>query len=93
MLHYDDVRGNFLRPPHSTTPLKRAMIGAEGQNYNHGGNFGLLIRPILVWFVIYKLTQNFLSSIKTISLKEKSLKIDFEDGSPGSHHGFPIETI
>ena len=48
------------------------------------------------WFVlIYNLLQNFLSSFKSIdrSVKEKHFKIDFQDGSPGSHNGFPIGTI
>ena len=26
-LHYDDVRGDFLRPPHGTTDFNNCMLG------------------------------------------------------------------
>ena len=46
-------------------------------------------------FLIYKSPQCFLASLEAIglSVQEKKRKIDFQDGSHGSHLGFPIGTI
>ena len=43
---------------------------------NHCGNLGFSIRPILACF--------------GRSVKETYFKIDFQDGSPGGHHGNPV---
>ena len=52
-------------------------------------------RSDLFWLVlIYKSTQNYLSSLELIGRSvKKYFKIDLQDGSPDSHHGFPIRTI
>ena len=46
-------------------------------------------------FLIYKLPRCFLASLESIglSVQEKKRKIDFQDGSNGSHLGFLIGTI
>ena len=46
-------------------------------------------------FFIYKSTQCFLPSFKSIGLlvQEKKRKIDFQDGHHGGNLGFPIRTI
>ena len=55
--------------------------------FNYRNNFN--------YFSIYKSPQYFLSSFKSICLStpEKKFKIDFQDGTCGSHLGFPIGTI
>ena len=50
---------------------------------------------ILVGFIIYKSAQYFLSSFKSfgLSVKEKYIKIDFQDSGHVNHIEFPIEII
>ena len=50
------------------------------------------VGTILAIFFIYKSSQCFLPSFKSLglSVQEKKRKIDFQDGG---HSGFPIETI
>ena len=47
------------------------------------------------YFLIYKSLQYFLPSFQSIglSVQEKRLKIDYQDGSHGGHLGVPIGMI
>ena len=80
-------------------PTKFESIGLSVQekkrqiDFQDGGHFGFPIRTILA-ILIYKSSQCSLPSFEStdLSVQEKP-KIDFQDGSHGSHLGYLIGTI
>ena len=63
-------------------------------DFEDGDHLGFLIRRSLVIFYL-QVTQCFLLSFKStgLSVQEEKRKIDFPDGGPGGHLGFPIGMI
>ena len=64
-------------------------------DFQDSGHLGFPIGTAILAVFYLQITRCFLPSFKSVGLlvQEKKWKIDFQDGSPGSHFGFPIRTI